>query len=94
MEQLKNIINNVIGKMSSGSAISNQDLWQAWEGAIGKKLIKHTAIEGVRNGKLSVRVDSPVMMFQLNLKRNHIIKKLQKIDKELTDINLRIGKVQ
>jgi len=94
MEQMKNVVGSVLEKLASDSIDRHQRLWQAWQEATGKKFIKHATIESYRNGKLTIRVDSPVAMFQLNLKRNQILEKLQKVDKELKIINLKLGKVE
>lgn len=94
MEQIKTIVHDVIEKLSTQGAGQAQDIQCAWSEAVGKKVSCHTQIEGLRNGKLSVLVDSPVTIFHLNLKRNQLLKELQKIDKAITTIDLRVGKVR
>jgi predicted nucleic acid-binding Zn ribbon protein len=93
MEQIKDIVKNVIEKLSTQNAAQNQ-LQGAWQEAVGKKVFKHTQIEAVKYGKILIKVDSPTAMFHLNLKRRQILKELQKIDKTLSIIELRAGKVQ
>ena len=93
MEQIKNVVSSVIEKLASENVDRNQRLWRAWQEATGKKFFKHATIESYKNGRLLIRVDSPVAMFQLNLKRNHILETLQKADSELKSIDLRMGKV-
>lgn len=93
MEQIKQIVNNVIEKLSTQNCAHNQEMQRAWRDMVGKKVSKHTLIEGVKGGRLIVRVDSAVAMFHLNLKRNQILKELQKIDKQVSTIELRTGKV-
>ncbi|MFH1947378.1 MAG: DciA family protein, partial [Candidatus Magasanikbacteria bacterium] len=92
MDQIKNVISSVIEKLASDNLDRNQQLWQAWQDATGKKFLKHATIESYKNGRIVIKVDSPVAMFQLNLKRNHILTVLQKVDKELKSIDLRMGK--
>ncbi|MBM3251322.1 MAG: DUF721 domain-containing protein [Candidatus Omnitrophica bacterium] len=93
MEQIKDVVSSVIKKLASSASGPGQLIGQAWQEAAGKKFIKHAAIENYKNGKLLVRVDSPVALFQLNLKRNQILEKLQKIDTGLKIIDLKLGKV-
>jgi hypothetical protein len=93
MEQIKEIVNSVIEKLVSCSGAEQQETWRAWQNAVGKKFITHTTIENYRNGRLLVRVDSPAALFQLNLKRNQILEKLQKIDKNLKSLDLKLGQV-
>ena len=93
MERIKSVVSSVIEKLASDNLDRNQRLWQAWQAAAGKKFLKHTTIESYKNGRLVIKVDSPVAMFQLNLKRNHILEVLRKADRELKSINLRMGKV-
>ncbi|HOX54914.1 MAG: DUF721 domain-containing protein [Candidatus Omnitrophica bacterium] len=94
MEQIKTIVHDVIKKLSIQGAEQAQDIQRAWSEAVGKKVSCRTQIEGLRNGRMLVLVDSPVTMFHLNLKRNQLLKELQKIDKAITTIDLRVGKVQ
>ena len=93
MEQIKEIVNKVIEKLASDKTASIQQEWRALQEIVGKKFIKHTMIEGLRDGKLFIRVDSPVLLFHLNLKRSRILEKLQKINKDLKTIDLRMGRV-
>jgi predicted nucleic acid-binding Zn ribbon protein len=91
MEQIKDIIHDVIEKLSGQD--NNRELGRVWQNAVGKKMARHTQISGLKHGKLLVRVDSPVAMFQLNLKRNQILKELQKVNKDLLSIELVSGRV-
>lgn len=94
MEQIKGIIHDVIEKLSNQNPDKNQEIQRVWQDAVGKKVAKHTQIVGLKDGKLLIRVDSPVAMFHLNLKRSQILKELQKIDQKLSVIELRVGRVQ
>ncbi|MFH1655178.1 MAG: DUF721 domain-containing protein [Candidatus Omnitrophota bacterium] len=93
MERIKNVVSSVLEKLASDSIDRHQRLWQAWQGVAGKKFIKHATIDSYKNGRLVIKVDSSVAMFQLNLKRNQILEKLQKADKELKTVDLKLGKV-
>ncbi|MBM3249160.1 MAG: DUF721 domain-containing protein [Candidatus Omnitrophica bacterium] len=94
MEQIKEIVHDVIERLSNQNPDKNQQIQRVWQEAVGKKVFKHTQIAGLKDGRLLIRVDSPVMMFHLNLKRSQILKALQKIDQGLSTIELRVGRVQ
>ena len=94
MEQIKDIISGVIGKLSVQNSGHSQQIQQAWQKTVGEKVAKHTFVEGLKDGKLFVKVDSPVAAFQLNLKRNQILRELQKIDNTLGNIVLRVGRIE
>ena len=93
MEQIKDIVGNVIEKLSSEKAIPNQQMWEAWQAAVGKKFIKHTSIESFKDGKLLVNIDSSPLLFHLSLKRRRLLERLQKTDGQLKILELRMGKV-
>lgn len=94
MEQIKEVVNDVINKLASKTGADQQRIVQAWQEAVGRKFGKHTSIRGIRDKKLIVMVDSPALMFHLNLKRNQILKALRRVEKDLDNITLKIGKVQ
>lgn len=94
MEQIKDIVSGVIEKLSVQNSGQSQQLQQAWQKTVGAKIVKHTLVEGLRSGKLFIRVDSPVAVFQLNLKRSQILRELRKVDNTLGNIVLRVGRIE
>jgi hypothetical protein len=92
-DAIKNIIPGVMGRLSAGNPEWQNSLTRSWQAAIDKKAQKHTAIAGFKNGKLLINVDSPVWLFQLNLRRPQMLKSLQRDFPELAAISFRIGKV-
>lgn len=90
---IKNIIPNVIEKLSSGNPEWQSNLSHAWDVAIDSKAKKHTRITGFYKGKLLINVDSPVWMFQLSFKKSELLRKLQKDFPDLSAISFRIGNI-
>ena len=94
MEQIKDIILNVIGNISSGKPEVHNKLQRIWQNFFDKKTLEHTAIVGLRKGELVVHVDSPAWLFQMNLQKRKTLEKLQTEFPELSKIRFKLGKVK
>ena len=92
MEQIKEIVQDVIGDMVQNKKDRYESILKVWSDVLGKKARNHTKIINVSKGKLLVNVDSSVWLFQLNLKRSQLLKKLKEAKVELEDISFRIGR--
>jgi hypothetical protein len=90
---IKNIIPEVINKLSSGNPEWQNSLTRTWEAIADSQAKKHTAIAGLRKGRLLINVDSPVWVFQLTLKKGELLRRLQRDFPELSAISFRIGKI-
>ena len=93
MDPIKNIVNDVIGKISSKGFNDQTKIFEVWQKIIGETGIKHTRVSGMKDGTLMVLVDSPAWLFQLNLKRKNILDQIQKEKLEIQKIIFKIGKV-
>lgn len=91
---IKDILPGVIGRLSSGNPEWQNSLSRAWEAIVDSKAKRHTAIAGLRKGRLLINADSPVWLFQLSLKKAELLRRLQKDFPELSAISFRIGKVR
>ena len=54
---IKNILPAVMGKLSSGNPEWQNSLTRAWEAVVENKAKRHTAIAGLRKGRLLINVD-------------------------------------
>ena len=90
---IKNIIPQVIEKISSGNPEWQNDLSRAWQGVVDYKALKHCRLAGFRKGRLLVNVDSPAWLFQLSFKKPELLRRLQKEFPDLAAISFKIGKV-
>ena len=93
MDPIKNIVSDVIGKMSSKGFNEQTRILEVWQKIVGEKGTKHARVSGLKDGTLMVLVDSSAWLFQLNLKRKNILEQLQKEKLEIQKIIFKIGKV-
>ena len=96
MDKIQDVVGSVIANISAHTTTASlqQQILAAWEETIGKRVAKHTRIASFKNGNLLIFVDSPVVLFHLNLKRALVKEKIQKITKEFKDIILKVGRVK
>jgi predicted nucleic acid-binding Zn ribbon protein len=55
-----------------------ENIQSAWNIVVGKNAAQHTTLHNIRGTTLTVSVDSPVWVFQLNTQKQHIETLLQK----------------
>ena len=90
---IKDILPQVIEKLSSGNPEWQNELNRAWQAAMDSKALKHCRLAGFRKGRLLVNVDSPAWLFQLSLKKPGLLRRLQKGFPDLAAISFKIGKI-
>jgi hypothetical protein len=88
MDSIKNIISDVIGKMSSGTGGSFQDIQSAWT-RISKD--QGSRIADFKDGCVTINADSSMRLVRLNLKRENLLKELQKEFPSIIKISFRVG---
>jgi hypothetical protein len=93
MDNIKDIIQNVIGKMSHHKVDTNQKIKDVWQTILSEREHKHTAITGFDGGVLSIMVDSSAWLYQMNTKKMTVLNKLQKEIPEVKRVQFKIGKV-
>ena len=94
MEPIKDIITQVIAKISSGKPEIHNKIQRIWQNILDKKTMQHTAIVGLHKGQLIVHVDSPAWLFQMNIKKRKTLERLKEEIPELSHIRFKIGKVK
>jgi hypothetical protein len=94
MEQIKDILPQVIGNLSSGKPEIQTRINKLWIKLLEPKLVRHAKPAGFDKGTLTINVDSPAWLFQLNFKRQQILSALQKEFKDLAAIKFRIGRTK
>jgi predicted nucleic acid-binding Zn ribbon protein len=92
MDEIKEIVHNVIEKISQKSQNDQQKIYQAWEKTIKAKGLEHTKISGLKNQTLYVNVDSSAWLYQLNLQKTQILEAIQKDVPDIQKIYFKIGK--
>ena len=93
MDNIKDIINNVVGKLASQQEISPDKIHRAWKAILTEKKQKHTSITGYKDGWLTVQVDTPTWLYQMKVEKLKILKQLQEEVPDLKNIRFKIGKV-
>lgn len=92
MDEIKNIINDVISKISSQKPEQQSRIQDVWKKIVDLKGQQHSSIINYQDKRLIVNIDSSIWLFQFNLKRGKILKELQKEIPECENIIFRIGK--
>lgn len=93
MDNIKDIVQGVIEKLSHRGVGENQKIKDVWEKITSPQEQKHTAIKEFSDGTLLIAVDSSAWLYQMNTKKTGILKKLQKECPEIKKIYFKIGKV-
>ena len=91
MEEIKNIINNIIGQLSEHQPNQDKELFDLWEQLLDDTEKKHVRLSGLKSGSLYVNVDSSAWLYQMKLKRTQLLKKVQKEFSNVKNIYLKIG---
>ena len=90
MDSIKNILPTVIGQMSSKEALASQDIQALWGRMCGK--IGSRAVD-LKDGCLTVHVDSPMRMVKLNLNKEDLIAQLNKQFPSIKRIHFKVAKI-
>ena len=93
MDPIKDIIDNVIGRIATKSPDTEKKIERIWLNLLNKQELQHSSLMGVNNGKLLVHVDSPAWLYQLNTKKTKLLKRLQEEIPEIKYISFKIGKL-
>jgi hypothetical protein len=88
MDPIKNIVSDVIGRMSSGNGGSFQDIQTVWE-KISKD--QSSRVAGFKDGCLIISADSSMRLVKLNLNRDIFLKELQKEFPLISKISFKVN---
>ena len=92
MDNIEDILNTVIGKLSLKQPDKHNKIERILFNSLTEAERKHIEINKLENNILYVNVTSPVLLFQLKIKRNKILQRLQEEISEIRNIIFRIGK--
>lgn len=93
MENIKDIIPQVIERLSKEGPPQERKLRAVWQGAFQRQELKHMRLVGIKGGRLLVYVDSSAWLYQMRLKKPQLLQALQQHTQEIQDIHFQIGKV-
>ena len=94
MDSIKDIIPQVIEKISHKKPQEQIEIQRVWQNIIEKKAAEHTAISGLKGGELMVSVDSSAWLFQMNAIKHKLLKSLRELEPGIQQISFKIGKVK
>lgn len=94
-EDIKNILNKVIGKIEKQGPGKKEKILNAWHGIVGDKASGHSRPVSIRRRILTIEVDSSTWFYALNLKKKDILKDMKSELKEykIEDIRFRMGDI-
>lgn len=93
MDNIKEIIKGVIGKISEKHQDIEYKIENEWDKIISIKEKKHLRLMGYKEGKIFINVDSPAWLYQMKIQKNEILRKFNNIIPEIKDIVFRTGNV-
>lgn len=93
MDEIKDIVQSVFGKLDKRQPTEENKLEGIWRNVLNEKEKKHTALIGIREGVLSVAVDTPAWLYQMKIKKGRILRKIQEEISEVKNIYFKIGNV-
>ena len=94
MDDIKNIVNTVIGNIADKNPDVHNKLDRILVNLLNKKELKHTKIIGVKEDGLLVYVDSPAWLYQMRIRQTKILTQLKKEIPDIKYIRFKIGKVK
>ena len=87
MDSIKNIVSGVIGRMSSGTGGSFQDIQAVWA-RISKE--QNSRVSDFKDGCVTINADSSMHLVKLNLNREDLLKELQKEFPSIVKISFKV----
>lgn len=95
MEQIKSIIGSVLEDIQKKRELyPKEGIEEVWLHCVRKNTAKHTKAHFLKKGTLFVNVENPAWLFELNIKKEEIIERLQKLSKnKIKDVRFRVGDI-
>ena len=93
MDNISDIVKDVIRSIHIPSEKTKEKLDQVWIRVLEKIERDHTKLIGLKENCLLVYVDSSACLYQMKMRKNEILNKIQNEFKDIKDIHFKIGKV-
>ena len=90
MEPIKNIVSEVMGRMSSGDGGHFKDIQAVWV-KISKD--QGSRIADFKDGCVTISANSSLCLVRLNLNRESLLKELQKEFPSIVKISFKVGAI-
>ena len=95
-EHLNQLIGNVINNLSGKGRLGEEEIECAWRAAVGGPTAKHSQPVSFKKGTLIVNVASSSWLYDLTVRKNEILKTLDKElkGKKIKELRFRIGDIK
>lgn len=97
---LEDVVRGVISKFDNPTGLTQEKISEIWEDVAGKKASMHSRPTSFKRSRLVVNVDGSSWLYELTLRKQKLLKKLEKAfvkqgrgEKRPKDIQFRIGEV-
>lgn len=89
-EPIKNIIKTTIERIiKDGPPLCKEEIKKIWEKAAGREAGRHSSPAGIRGKTLIINVDSPTWIYQLNIRRGQIEKRVNNLIGRRSQLSIR-----
>ena len=90
---ISQVLKNVFEGLETRKTVSREEVGERWKGIAGDAASKHSGPVSMRNGVLTVCVDSSSWMQELNFRKRNILKGLKKTfgKDRISEIRFKIG---
>jgi predicted nucleic acid-binding Zn ribbon protein len=93
MDEIKDVLKDVFkGMMQQKKDVDFQKALDVWEKVLGPKAFKHTKSVYLTKDKIRVNVDSSAWLYDLNLKKESILRELKSV-LGVQEVTFRLGEV-
>lgn len=94
MEPIKSIVNNVIRNIQKRQQCPKEKIEEVWTRCVKKSIAQHTRVHFLKNGKLYINTENPAWSYELKIKKDAIIQRLQKAsENKIKDIRFKVGDI-
>ncbi len=94
MDNIKDIVNTVIGNIASQNPDEHNKTERIWKNLLNEKELKHTRIIGIKEETLFVCVDSPAWLYQMRIRQGKLLKQLKEDIPGVKHIRFKMGKIK
>ena len=90
---ISDVLKSVFEKIESKDLLSRDQIEEAWKSIVGERAASHSRPSTIRNGVLTVQIESSVWMQELDFQKRSILKGLKKrFGKDrISEIRFKIG---
>lgn len=94
MESIKDIIPQVIQELTLRKPDDQNKIQRIWQNIVDAQMARHSVLLDFSDGILTVAVDSPSWLYQMNLNKKKILGQLQEEIPDIKNVQFKIGKVK